>query len=164
MDNATTLSEKVAIIHSVEPMPKEAVNILMRLQQASESGYVDEASARLVADYLGMTEADIYELVSYYPALNERPQARYVLEYCNSAPCQLTKGAIISDILQKVLHVAENKVTDDGLFMYKGVACVGACTQDPFIKIKDHIFPDMTPEKIEQLVTDLKAGQFAETL
>lgn len=160
MENATTLSQKVAIIHSFEPEPQSAVNILMKLQLASEEGYVDEASARLVADYLEMPESRIYELVSYYPALNEKPQAKYVLEYCESAPCQLTSGVMIKEALHTVLNVAENEATEDGLFLYKGVACVGACQQDPFIKIKDHIFPNLTPAKIDQLVMDLKAGHF----
>ncbi|MFD1672944.1 NAD(P)H-dependent oxidoreductase subunit E [Agrilactobacillus yilanensis] len=164
MDNTMTLTKKVALIHSFEPEPDAAVNILLTLQQATKDAYVDEASARLVADYVGLTLANIYELVSYYPALNEQPQARYVLTFCHSAPCAVSDNGFIEKTLHQILGIDEGQVTDDGLLAYQGVACVGACEQAPFIKIKDHIFPNLTTDKIQQLVADLKAGHFDDIL
>ncbi|WP_420743866.1 NAD(P)H-dependent oxidoreductase subunit E, partial [Pseudomonas aeruginosa] len=59
------------------------LNILIELQFASEEGYIDQETAQLVAEHLHLTEARVYEIVSFYAILKTEPQAKYVLKICN---------------------------------------------------------------------------------
>lgn len=97
--NSLSLSEKEAIILENESDPQRILNILIAIQYASEEGYIDEATAKLVADRLHLSEARVYELLSFYAILKTEPQAKYVLKICNSTPCRFTGGNTIADVL-----------------------------------------------------------------
>lgn len=159
---ALPVEEKIAIIKHYDANPEQALNILVDLQFASTDGYIDQETAKLVADYLGMTETRIYELISFYAILKEKPQARYVLKICNSSPCHFSGERVVSTGLKQILDVNENETTKDGMFMYHGIPCVGACAQAPFVKIKERVFANLTFESLEQLILDLRAGRYPE--
>ena len=84
---ALSLIEKEAIILENDADPQRILNILIELQFASEEGYIDQETAQLVAEHLHLTEARVYEIVSFYAILKTEPQAKYVLKICNSTPC-----------------------------------------------------------------------------
>lgn len=155
-----TINEKNEIIDRYQANPEQTLNILVDLQFASTDGYIDQKTAQLVAKRVGVTETRIYELISFYAILKEKTQARYVLKICNSAPCRFSGEPLVSRSLKEILGVNENEMTADGLFLYHGIPCVGACAQSPFIKIKDRVFPNLTAQQIVQLISDLRAGRY----
>ncbi|KAJ5234759.1 uncharacterized protein N7469_003927 [Penicillium citrinum] len=46
--------------------------------------------------------------------------------------------------------------TEDGLFTYIEVECLGACVNAPMVQINDDYYEDLTPESIKTLLTALK--------
>ncbi|OJG99071.1 NADH-quinone oxidoreductase subunit E [Enterococcus termitis] len=156
------MTDKEAIILEHEADPQRILNILIAIQYASEEGYIDEATAKLVADRLKLSEARVYELLSFYAILKTEPQAKYVLKICNSTPCLYTGGAMLAEVLETILEVPVDQATPDGLFMYHSIPCIGACDQGPVIKIKDTVFADLTEEKVYRLIEDLRSGCYQE--
>lgn len=157
-----TVEDKLAIIDRYDRNPEQALNILVDLQYASPEGYIDEPTAKLVAESLNLTETRVYEMVSYYAILKEEKQARYVLKICDSSPCHFSGETMVSETLAKVLGVPANTATPDGLFLYHSVPCVGLCDKAPFVKIKDRVFTNLTEDDISQLVVDLAEGEYPE--
>jgi NADH-quinone oxidoreductase subunit E len=157
-----SLTDKEAIILEHEADPQRILNILIAIQYASEEGYIDEETAKLVADRLKLSEARVYELLSFYAILKTEPQAKYVLKICNSTPCLYTGGAMLAEVLETILEVPVDQATPDGLFMYHSIPCIGACDQGPVIKIKDTVFADLTEEKVYRLIEDLRSGCYQE--
>ena len=155
-----TLDEKLAIIEKYQANPEQILNILVDLQFASTQGYLDDETIQLVANCLHVTPTRVSEIGSFYAILKDQPQAKYVIKVCNSSPCHFSHGPLVFAQLEKQLGVKENQITPDGLFMYHGIPCFGACNQDPVVKIKDTVFSQLTPEKINQLLTDLRNGQY----
>ncbi|MGC4019675.1 MAG: NAD(P)H-dependent oxidoreductase subunit E [Muricomes sp.] len=150
--------EKLKIIHQDGGTQENILEILIDLQFASEDGYVDAETAALVAEELHMTETRVYEIVSYYAMLKEKPQAKYVLKVCNSSPCHFSNSEEVALFLEKKLGVPIGKTTDDGLFAYHYIPCVGACDIGPVIKIKDTVFGNLDDEKIASLIDNLRNG------
>jgi NADH dehydrogenase (ubiquinone) flavoprotein 2 len=73
-------------------------------------------------------------------------------------PCQL--GGCGSDAIVKAINghlgITPGHTTDDGLFTYIEVECLGACVNAPMVQINDDYYEDLTPESV---VTLLKALQ-----
>lgn len=155
-----TLEQKEDIILQNESDPQRILNILVEIQYASDEGYIDEETAKLVADKLNLSENHVYEVLSFYAILKTKPQARYVIKICKSVPCKYTGAEKIDEMLEAVLGVSSDVPTEDGLFMYHGIPCIGACGRGPAIKIKDRVFTDLTKGDLTQLVNDLKNGQY----
>ncbi|MFV0504398.1 MAG: NAD(P)H-dependent oxidoreductase subunit E [Lachnospirales bacterium] len=160
MGLSTEVKEKIILKNNSDP--HRILNMLVDIQFTSEEGYIDEETAELVAKKLHMPVTRVYELLSFYAILKTEPQARYVFKICNSAPCQFTGGGTLIDVLKEELGVDVDEPTADGLFMFHGIPCMGACDEGPSIKIKDTIFPHLTKEKVVELINDLKNGRYSE--
>ncbi|QOV19203.1 NAD(P)H-dependent oxidoreductase subunit E [Blautia liquoris] len=151
--------EKLRIIRQNGGKQENILEILINLQFDSKEGYIDEETAALVAEELHMTESRVYEIISFYAMLKEKPQANYVLKICNSSPCHFSRSEEVCLSLEKKLGVPIGKTTDDGLFAYHYIPCVGACDIGPVIKIKDTVIGNLDDEKISALIDDLRSGK-----
>lgn len=153
-----TKEQKLEIIRKDRAIEKDNIlKVLLDLQYASEDGCIDEETAMLVANEMGMSQTRVFEIVSFYAMLKSKPQAKFVLKICNSSPCHFSGADKIAAILEKKLGVPLAKDTPDGLFSYHYIPCAGACDIGPIIKIKDSVFGNLNEEKINQLVDDLRA-------
>lgn len=152
-------NEKLEIIHQNGGGEENILEILIDLQFASEEGYIDGETAALVAQELHITETRVYEIVSYYAMLKEKPQAKFVLKVCNSSPCHFSRSEEVVLSLEKKLGVPIGKTTDDGLFAYHYIPCVGACEIGPVVKIKDTVFGNLDYDKISSLIDNLRNGE-----
>ncbi|MGH2623551.1 MAG: NAD(P)H-dependent oxidoreductase subunit E, partial [Sphingobacterium sp.] len=77
---------------------------------------------------------------------------------CRTGPCCLVGAEKIMDHLEKKLGVAENEVTSDGLFSWKGVECLAACGFGPVLQIGPSytFYENLTPQSVDQLIGELK--------
>lgn len=150
--------EKLKIIRQDGGKQENILEILIDLQFDSEEGYIDDETAALVAEELHMTESRVYEIVSYYAMLKEKPQAKFVLKVCNSSPCHFSRSKEVAISLEKKLGVPMGKTTEDGLFAYHYIPCVGACEIGPVVKVKDTVFGNLDDDKISSLIDDLRSG------
>jgi NADH dehydrogenase (ubiquinone) flavoprotein 2 len=79
---------------------------------------------------------------------------RHVLQ----TPCQL--GGCGSDKVVKAisdhLGITPGHTTEDNLFTFVEVECLGACVNAPMVQINDNYYEDLTPESIVSLLIALK--------
>lgn len=158
MEKTLTDDQKKEIIHKNGGRKENILAILLDLQSASPDGYVDLQTAALVAGELDITESRVYEIASYYAMLQIRPQARYVLEVCNSSPCRFSKSEAVVHILEQELDIGVGQSTSDGLFALRFTPCVGACDSGPVIKIGDAVYGNLDEKKIRSIIAGLRAG------
>lgn len=153
-----TFEQIDAIIQNNGGTRENILGMLLDIQSASADGCVDRDSAVKLAERLKMSETRIYELVGFYAMLSDKPQAKYVLEICNSSPCRFTKSDEVAACVKRILGIQPGQSTGDNMFACKFVPCVGACDIGPVIKVKDTVFGNLNDEKIEQLITGLRDG------
>ena len=75
-------------------------------------------------------------------------------------PCQL--GGCGSDkivqAIQDHLGITPGHTTEDGLFTFVEVECLGACVNAPMVQINDDYYEDLTPETTVALLKALQAS------
>lgn len=59
------------------------------------------------------------------------------------------------------LGIKPGNTTEDGLFTFVEVECLGACVNAPMIQINDDYYEDLTPESIVTLLKALKESSNA---
>jgi NADH dehydrogenase (ubiquinone) flavoprotein 2 len=78
-------------------------------------------------------------------------------------PCQL--GGCGSDKIIKAisdhLGITPGHTTEDNLFTFIEVECLGACVNAPMVQINDDYYEDLTPESVVSLLTALKESTLA---
>lgn len=136
---------------------KAAVMPLLDLGQR-QHGYTSISVMNEVARMLEMPPMRVYEVATFYTMYNREPVGKYFVQICTTTPCQL--GGCGSDSIVKAINehlgITPGHTTEDGLFTYIEVECLGACVNAPMVQINDDYYEDLTPESIKTLLTALK--------
>ncbi len=108
---------------------------------------------------LGISEAQIFSIATFYENFSLEPKGKYVIKVCDGTACHVRKSTALLDQLYKELNLsAARKTTDDMLFTVETVSCLGACGLAPTLTVNDEVMGMMTPEKVSQLLKELKEG------
>lgn len=153
-----TPEEKLAIIRRDGSSQENILTILLDLQNCSKTSSIDEDTARLVAEELGMTETKVFEVITFYAMLETKPQGRFVIELCKSTPCHYTGSDKVAEMLREELGIGMGETTSDGMFSTKFVPCMGACDIGPVFKIKDKVYGNLDREKVHSIIAELRAS------
>jgi NADH:ubiquinone oxidoreductase subunit E len=112
-----------------------------------------------VARAMELTPADVISVASFYSMYNKAPVGKYLVEVRTNISCSLLGGDRLAHHLEERLQVAPGEVSADGLFTIKHVECMAACGGAPAIQVNGLYFENMTPETVDQLLADLRAGK-----
>ena len=145
------------------PEGRQASAVLSLLWRAQEQigGWISEPALRYVADMLGMPYIRVYEIVTFYTMFNLMPVGRYYVQVCGTTPCMLRGAEDIKDACRKAIG-PKDTVSEDGMFSWTEVECLGACVNAPMAQINKYYYEDLTPENFETLLARLRKGEHVE--
>jgi len=131
------------------------IAILQNIQEHYR--YLPKEVFPYLSSKLGISQAKIYSVATFYENFSLEPKGKYVLKVCDGTACHVRKSIPILTSLRKELGLSESKATTDDLrFTVETVSCLGACGLAPVLTVNDKVYPAMTPEKASALLKDLK--------
>lgn len=110
-----------------------------------------------VARILEMPPMRVYEVASFYTMYNRNPVGKFHLQVCTTTPCQLCNSDSIMKAIGDHLGIKPGHTTEDGIFTFSEVECLGACVNAPMVQINDDYYEDLTPETTVKLLDALKS-------
>ena len=142
--------------HGVNPGAVIAI-----LQEAQELyHYLPREIFPRLSRALGLSEARIYSVATFYENFYMRPKGKYVIKVCDGTACHVRKSMPILAALRRELGLSQEKTTtDDLLFTVETVSCLGSCGLAPVLTVNDGAHPAMTPEKAAGLLRDIRKGE-----
>ena len=144
---------------------KKESNIIAILQDVQERyHYLPREVFPYLARALGVSEARLYSVATFYENFSLEKKGRFVIRVCDGTACHVRKSIPILERLRKELNLSEtNKTTPDGGFTVETVSCLGACGLAPVITVNEQVYPAMTPEKASELIALLRAQLASES-
>jgi len=139
------------------PRPRSALLPLLHLVQA-EQGYVTEEGIAFCAERLGLEEAEVAAVVSFYTMFKREPVGEYHVGVCTNSLCAVMGGDAIFADLKEHLGVGNDETTPDGKVSLEHVECNAACDYAPVVMVNWEFFDNMTPRSARDLVDGLRAG------
>lgn len=119
-------------------------------------GHVNPEVQRLVASTLGLPEAHVHGVVTFYTQYYEEEKGTYVLDVCTCLTCQLCGGYEMLEYFEEKLGIKQGETTPDGRFTLKEVECLGACGYAPMMQVSNETYVNnLTKEKVDKLLDDL---------
>jgi NADH-quinone oxidoreductase subunit E len=125
----------------------------LRVVQAENAGSLTVELMDAVADYLGMPNIAVYEVATFYSLYNLNPVGRHVIDVCTNISCSLNGSNRITEHLKQRLGINFNETTADGKFTLREVECLGACVAPPVCQIGHQYYENLSPEKIDEILT-----------
>jgi len=138
--------------------PAKQARLLTALYIAQEQyGYLTPDSLKRVAERLDLPDAVVYGTASFYTLFRTRPVGHYVIQVCTGLSCYLAGGAErLVEYLERKLNVNAGDTTSDGLFTLQTVQCLAACGNAPAMRVNDELYDDLTIEKVDMLIDQLR--------
>ena len=130
------------------------IPILLTTQE--ELGYLSDESITAIARYLELPAIEVYEVVTFYSMLRRRPVGKHHVQVCTNISCLLLGGEEIFERVSKQLGIKEGETTRDGQFSLTEVECLGACCNAPAMQVNYTYHDDLTSEKVDQILLELK--------
>mgnify|MGYP001048770935 FL=1 len=154
-----TKEQILAVIEENGGTKQNLLAILLELQDLSSQNYIDERTAKIVAERLDISLVQMYDILTFYAMLETKPRGRYIVEVCNNAPCHASKSDKLAAFLEKELGVRVGETTPDGMFSLQYMPCSGNCNIGPVIRVQGKIHGDLTEEKVRQILKELQDNQ-----
>ena len=146
------------ILEKHECQKTKVIPIMQDIQK--EYKFLPKDVLMYVADKVGVSPAELYGIATFYENFSMNEKGKYVIKVCNGTACHVRK----SDDVQEALYEAtgmkpEDHMSADGLFTIERVSCLGACGLAPVCTVNDVVHPKMTPDKMRQLISDLREAE-----
>ncbi len=139
------------------PVSRSALLPLLHLVQSRE-GYVSNDGIAYCAEQLGLTEADVTAVVSFYTMYKRSPVGEYHVGVCTNTLCAIMGGDAIYAGLRDHLGVDADEPTADGKVSIERIECNAGCDYAPVVMVNWEFYDNMTPDSTRELVDGLRSG------
>jgi NADH-quinone oxidoreductase subunit E len=118
-------------------------------------GYVTEADAVAIAEYIGMPPIQALEALTWYTMFEREPQGRYVIKVCRNIACSLRGSEQILAHLERRLGIGVGETTADGRFTLKTVECLASCGTAPAMQVNRSYHEQLDEAKLDRILESL---------
>lgn len=134
------------------------VDILLEVTNVSPHHCVDEASIQAISAYVGVTEAKVCGVLSFYSLLSAKPKGKYVIQICRDIPCHVHKQQDVASTLEQILGIRVGETTPNGLFSIEYASCLGHCDESPAMRLDGRTYVRLTPDKVKTIIAEYRGN------
>ena len=137
--------------------PTKQAALLPVLHVAQEEfGHLPDDAIELVARTLDLPPAHIFGVITFYTMFHREKQGRNELMVCTNISCMLRGGYDILRHIEGRLGIKAGETTPDGAFSIVEEECLAACANAPMMICGDQYFLDLTTDKVDAALDDLR--------
>jgi len=146
------------ILSKYPPQKEYILDILHEIQNNDPLQYLSPESLKKVASHFNVPLAQVYGVAGYYSMFSTKPRGKYLIRVCRSPICSLMGGEAIIDFVKASLdrHLPDKSAQAN--FTIEETECLGQCSESPCLMVNQTIYGNLTPEKIDSLILELKAS------
>lgn len=141
------------------PERKAACLPALWIAQREYNGYLTATAIQEVADYLGLSYAEVEGVATFYTMYNLRPRGRHHLEVCTCLSCAVMGAYDVVHILEHELGVGLGQTTKDGEFTLSEAECLNFCGAATVVQVGDRYFTNITSENVMGLIDELRRSE-----
>ena len=152
---ALDLAEVGRVVDEIDPHGN-LIAVLQHVQ--SHYGYLPEPVINEIARLSGVPASRIYGIVTFYAQFSTEPSGRHKVFVCHGTACHVAGAPRITEAIEQELGVADGGTTPDMSFTLDSVACMGACSQAPVMRIDAETFGNLTPDSTRKYMLEVLEG------
>lgn len=126
------------------------IEILIFFQK--KYGWISNNHIMIISNILDINPSEIDSIATFYSQIFRSPVGKYVIKYCDSVVCYITKYKKILKYIQKKLKIKSGQTTSNKLFTLIPICCLGHCENGPVIMINEKIYTSLSINYINQIL------------
>ena len=137
---------------------KQAVTLPALHLVQDELRCVPLPAVKEIAELLDLSPAEVYDAMSFYGFFRDEkhPLGKTRLWVCRSLACALRGGDELLETVCQKLGVQPGGTSADGKITVEFAECIGACEGAPAVLVDDEHRMNITPEKVDGLLDELR--------
>ena len=136
---------------------RSAIIAALHVVQHENNGFLTAELMSNVADYLNLPAIQVYEVATFYSMFQTQPVGRHNIAICTNISCMLNGAEEIVSHVQNNLGIKLGESTEDGrIYLKKEEECLAACCGAPMMMVDHKYHENLTLDKIDKILTDLK--------
>jgi NADH-quinone oxidoreductase subunit E len=128
--------------------------VLIPLLQAAQDqySYVPESAIYRISSVVGIPASEIYGVVTFYKQFRLTPPGKHIIRVCDGTACHVNGSTTIINVLREILGIELDETTEDRVFTFQSVACLGCCSLAPVMMIDDETYGRLNPTTIKNVI------------
>ena len=143
--------DRLEAIKKLYPDQRSAVMPALYLAQ-EYFGFISEEAVSWVSERVNIPPVHVREVATFYTMYYKKPVGRYHLQVCRTLSCAIMGARKLTDHLHSKLKILPGEVSEDGMWSYEEVECLGSCGTAPMCELNDTFFERLTVEKLDQIM------------
>lgn len=128
-------------------------NLITVLQDMQERfGYLPPAALREISGRIHIPLARIYGVVTFYAQFHTEPRGRHTVRCCRGTACHVRGAKSVLNAVRRTLGIEDGETTDDMMFTFETVACLGACALAPVVVVNNTYYGKATPRRVQDIL------------
>ncbi len=135
---------------------KEEGNVISLLQDLEkEFGFVPEDAVYWFSHRLNIPASNFFGVATFYSQFHLKPRGRHIITACVGTACHVRGAEPIVNRMKEHLSLREDEdTTKDMYFTMDNVACMGACSLAPVIKIDKKVYGNVAPDEVGDILDE----------
>ena len=140
-------------LETCRPVPSAKPNILKTLLAVQSAvGHVPASAVPQIAQVLGVTDAQVAGVLSYYSDLRTQSPGRHLVRVCMGESCTANHGGRVLRAIQDHVRVVVGDRMPGGRVTVEKMSCVGNCAVSPTVMIDEDLRGRVTPSDVPLLL------------
>jgi len=140
-------------LETCRPVPPDRPNILKTLLAVQSAlGHVPANVIPQVAQVLGVTDAQVAGVLSYYPDLRTQSPGRHLIRVCMGESCTANHGVLVLRAIQDHIRAAASDWTQAERFTVEQMSCAGNCAVSPSVLVDEDFCGRVIPSDVPSLL------------
>ena len=156
-DSEQDLKKLKEIIRKWDGNEEYVIEMMQDIQQ--EFKHISQTAIDLINAETGKPKAYLYHIATFYKSLSLDEKGAVGIQVCTGTTCHVKGAAKIIDRFEQVLGIKCGETTKDKKYSLEAVACLGACSIAPVIKIGEKVVGNVQVKDVERLIKDSEAEQ-----
>ncbi len=156
LEFSNSARQRIQAIRSRYPNAQAACLPALWVAQ-EEFGHVPDEAIDLVARELGLSPAHVFGVRTFYTMYQPRPLGKYHIQLCTNIACWANGAYNLLEHLEEKLGIKRGETDKARLFTLSEVECLAACGKAPMMLINKTYYYDLTREKVDRIINELRA-------
>jgi NADH:ubiquinone oxidoreductase subunit E len=130
--------------------PEYAIEMMQDIQERFR--HISEDAIDTLTNVTGTPKAYLYHIATFYKSFSLQEKGENIIQVCMGTACHVKGSANILDSFERILGIQTGDTTSDKKYTLDAVACLGACSIAPVVKVNEQVYGNVQSKDIDKLL------------
>ncbi len=131
--------------------PEYVIEMMQDVQDSRRC--ISNAALDELCRITGTPKARLYHIATFYKAFSLKPRGETIIQVCMGTACHVKGAARIVSEFERHLGIAQGQTTPDGKYTLEAVACLGACSIAPVVKVGEDVMGNVQAQDVGRILS-----------